>query len=353
MDRYKALTVLAVVADAGSMRRAARILGMTPSGVSQHIAQLEKETRVTLMHRSSRRITLTEAGEALYAGGAAVLAAVQAAELRLAELRDTPAGELTISVPPGIAERQLAEALGPVLESHPALSLRLIVTDDPVDLAEDRIDLAICTGGLTGAEGVVRHLTSWETIVCASPRYLARRDEPLAPEDLQVHELLIPARLRHGALEFRRLERPAARRPPSLQAVSPQGLTPQSQTARGEASLVKLESRVTTHSTRSLTGLAVSGFGVMIAPLPTVAEELAAGRLTRILTAWQLPPTDVVMVMPLRAHQPAKVRCAVDALRERFAPTADEEKATPHPTLSPQRGEGFGPLAPLAGRGLG
>ena len=203
-----------------------------------------------------------------------------------------------------------------MLESHPALSLRLVVTDDPVDLAEDRIDIAIGTGGLTGAEGVVRHLTSWETIVCASPRYLARRDEPLAPEDLQVHELLIPARLRHGALEFRRIERPPARR-----SASPQGPAPQS-----EASLVKLESRVTTHSTRSLTGLAVSGFGVMIAPRPTVAEELADGRLTRILTAWQLPPTDVVMVMPLRAHQPAKVRCAVDAIQERFAPAAAEEE---------------------------
>jgi len=326
MDRYKALTVLAVVADAGSMRRAARILGMTPSGVSQHIAQLEKEARVTLLHRSSRRITLTEAGEALYAGGAAVLAAVQTAELRLAELRDTPAGELTISVPPGLAERRLAEVLGPVLESHPALSLRVIVTDDPVDLAEDRIDLAICTSGLTAGEGVVRHLTSWETIVCASPRYLARRDEPVAPEDLQVHELLIPARLRHGALEFRRVERsPARHQPARNQAArkpSPPGETAQ---PPHEAALVKLESRVTTHSTRSLTGLAVSGFGVMIAPHPTVAEELAAGRLTRILTAWQLPPTDVVMVMPLRAHQPAKVRCAVDALREHFAPTADDE----------------------------
>jgi LysR family transcriptional regulator, transcriptional activator for aaeXAB operon len=313
MDRYKALTVLAVVADAGSMRRAARVLGMTPSGVSQHIAQLEKDTRVVLLHRSSRRITLTEAGEALYAGGAAVLAAVQAAELRLAELRDTPAGELTISVPPGIAERRLAEALGPVLQSHPALSLRLIVTDDPIDLAEDRIDLAIRIGALSSAEGVVRHLTSWETIVCASPRYLARRDQPLAPEDLQVHELLIPARLRHGALEFRRVHRP-----------SPSPQSSQASQIQSEASLIKLESRITTHSARSLTDLAVSGLGVMIAPLPAVTEELADGRLTRLLTGWQLPSTDVVLVMPLRAHQPAKVRCAVDAIRERFAPAAAE-----------------------------
>jgi DNA-binding transcriptional LysR family regulator len=315
MDRYKALTVLAVVADAGSMRRAARVLGMTPSGVSQHIAQLEKDTRVVLLHRSSRRITLTEAGEALYAGGAAVLAAVQAAELRLAELRDNPAGELTISVPPGIAERRLAEAMGPVLQSHPALSLRLIVSDDPIDLAEDRIDLAISLGTLTSAEGVVRHLTSWETVVCASPHYLARRDEPLAPEDLLVHELLIPARLRHGALEFRRIERPASQLQSSSMA-SPQ--------VRSEASLIKLESRITTHSVRSLTDLAVSGLGVTIAPLPAVSDELADGRLTRILLGWQLPPTDVVLVMPLRAHQPAKVRFAVDAIRERFAPTASE-----------------------------
>ena len=220
-----------------------------------------------------------------------------------------------------------------MLQSHPALSLRLIVTDDPIDLAEDRIDLAISLGALTSAEGVVRHLTSWETVVCASPHYLARRDEPLAPEDLQVHELLIPARLRNGALEFRRIERPPA---PSRQArTSQQSLSPEAQSPRAqqppgaprEASLIKLESRVTTHSTRSLTDLAVSGFGIMIAPLPSVSEELADGRLTRILTGWQLPSTDVVLVMPLRAHQPAKVRCAVDAIRERFAPTAGEEEA--------------------------
>jgi DNA-binding transcriptional LysR family regulator len=318
MDRYKSLTVLAVVADAGSMRRAARVLGMTPSGVSQHIAQLEKDTRVVLLHRSSRRITLTEAGEALYAGGAAVLAAVQAAENRLAELRDTPAGELTISVPPGTAERRLAEALGPVLQSHPALSLRLIVSDDPIDLGEDRVDLAIALGASASAEGVVRHLTSWETVVCASPLYLARRDQPLAPEDLQVHELLIPARLRNGALEFRRIERPSAQ--------SPRTQLPRTQPpdAPGEASLIKLESRINTHSTRSLTDLAVSGLGVTIAPLPAVSEELADGRLTRILTGWRLPPTEVVLVMPLRAHQPAKVRFAVDAIRERFAPTTSE-----------------------------
>lgn len=302
MDRYKALTVLAVVAKAGSMRRAARILGMTPSGVSQHIAQLERDTQVALLHRSSRQMTLTEAGEALAEGGAAVLAAVQAAELRLAALQDTPTGELAISLPTGAAERRVVDALGPMLAAWPGVSLRLVVSDDPIDLLESHIDLAIYVGAHPHTPGVVRQLASWDTIVCAAPSYLARHGRPHSPADLQDHAVLTAGPLSHRTLDFTRSHR--------------------------QRSVVRVSSKVATRSATLLAQLAVGGTGILVAPQPTVADDLTDGRLTPILSDWHLPPTDVTLITPVRLEQPAKVRHAVEALERAFASTASTGSTT-------------------------
>lgn len=296
MDRYKALTVLAVVAKAGSMRRAARILGMTPSGVSQHIAQLERETHVALLHRSARQMSLTDAGEALAEGGAGVLAAVQAAELRLAALHDTPTGELAIGLPAGAAERRVVEALAPMLTAWPGVSLRLIVTDDPIDLLESRIDIAVAIGVPPSTPGVVRRLASWDTIVCAAPSYLARHGRPHGPADLHDHACLSAGRQSHRTLDFIRSSR--------------------------QRSVVRVSSRVTTRNATLLAQLAIAGGGVLVTPQPAVADELADGRLTPILTDWHLPQTEVTLITAVRLEQPAKVRYAVEALERAFDQTA-------------------------------
>ncbi|WP_204377596.1 LysR family transcriptional regulator [Aquitalea magnusonii] len=137
------MAVFATVVEQGSMIAASRQLGMTPSAVSQHISKLEAEHGVSLLHRTTRSLTLTEAGSLFYQGCADMLAAAQLAEQRLSELRDAPVGELRLAAPTGFAGPMLSEALAPLLAAHPRLSLKLFFHDD-----DDRSGTASYRSGL-------------------------------------------------------------------------------------------------------------------------------------------------------------------------------------------------------------
>ena len=141
MDQLKRMAIFAEVVAAGSLTAAARQLGMTPSAVSQHLRQLEQALGLALLHRSTRRLSLTEAGERYHAGCAAMVAAARSAEQALARLRDEPEGELRLAAPLGFG-CLLARALGP-LRRHPKLTLRLLLDDAVIDLIEARVDLAL------------------------------------------------------------------------------------------------------------------------------------------------------------------------------------------------------------------
>jgi DNA-binding transcriptional LysR family regulator len=150
------MAMLVAVVENGSMRRAARTLSLTPSAVSQHIRQLERETGVTLLRRSTRRLTLTDAGQAFYEGCAAMVAAARSAHERLTALQEGVIGELSVSAPVGFATSHLTRALIPLLEAHLLLSLRIVATDDLLDLMRERIDLAITIGTTPPAASLIR-----------------------------------------------------------------------------------------------------------------------------------------------------------------------------------------------------
>ena len=179
------MALLVLVVETGSMRAAARILGLTPSAVSQQIRQLERETGVTLLRRSTRRLALTDAGQALYEGCVAMLAAARGAHERLTELHDSVTGDLTVSAPVGFAATHLTRALVPLLSNNSELKLRVIATDDQLDLGRERIDVAIAIGTTPPAATLVRrHLAEWDNILVAAPSYLARHGTPKTAEDL-------------------------------------------------------------------------------------------------------------------------------------------------------------------------
>jgi len=169
MEQLKRMALFATVVDRGSMVGAAEVLGMTASAVSQQIRKLEESTQVSLLHRTTRKLTLTEAGASFYESCAQVLALAEQAEQRLAELRDAPVGELRIAAPVGLPGKLLSEALAPLLRAHPGLSLRLFFHDEMIDLIERRIDLAIRVGSRTTPAW---WLGMWPTgaCCCAPPR---------------------------------------------------------------------------------------------------------------------------------------------------------------------------------------
>ena len=189
MDDLKPLAVFAEVVDAGSMSGAARRLGMSPSAVSQTIRALEQHGGVTLLHRSTRKLALTEAGERYYPHCQRMLEAARAAAQSLQQARDAPTGELRVSAPVGFAIH-VGPALAPLLAEAPQLRLRLLVDDAMIDLIDARIDVAIRVGRLADSNWIARRLCDFDMILCASPDYLARMGAPATPQQLPAHQWL-------------------------------------------------------------------------------------------------------------------------------------------------------------------
>lgn len=292
------MAILASVVESGSMRRAAREMGLTPSAISQQIRRLERGTGVTLLRRSTRRLGLTDAGQAFYEGCAAMLAAARSAHDRLAALQDSVTGELTVSAPVGFAAAHLGRAMAPLVIANPALSLRLVGTDDLLDLAKERIDLAVSIGTRPPASSLVRrHLASWQNVLVGAPSYFAKHGTPTTASDLSRHVLLSLPRWHH----------------PADVLVGPSG----------QRYRVDVRARVTSNNQLTTRQLTLAGCGLSFNVIPEIAEELADGRLVRVLPQWSSAPLSVDALMLPRPTQPAKVRAALDALTAYLSPTTD------------------------------
>lgn len=290
MDHLRGMAVFATVVARGSMAAAAEALGMTPSAVSQQIRKLETHAQVTLLHRTTRKLTLTEAGEAFYRSCAQMLAIAEEAEQRLGEWREAPVGELRLAAPVGFSGKLITEALRPLLENHRQLRLQLFFHDEQIDLIEQRIDLAIRVGSLSDSSLVARHLAEWNNVVCAAPAYLRRIPAIDHPQQLQGVDWLSLNTVAHQAyLNF-----------------SGPG---------GEGCKLRLEARVAANSMIALRQFTLDGLGISAQPEPEVREALEEGKLVRLLPEWTLPPFGIYAVTPRRDAQPAKVKVAIEALR--------------------------------------
>lgn len=293
MDQLKRMAVFAEVVAAGSLTAAARHLGMTPSAVSQHLRQLETALGLALLHRSTRKLTLTEAGARYIEGCTAMVAAARAADQALERHRDEPEGELRIAAPIGFGGL-LARALAP-LRSHPRLSLRLLLDDALIDLIEERVDIALRAGALPDSSLVARKLGSMGAQMCAAPAYLAQRGWPQVPQDLATHDWL---------------------------GGRPSGLGTETlllNQASGEHATVEVTSRAHASQVTALHALCVEGWGISVVVSEDDRRALADGRLLPVLPQWKLPDMPVYAITPRRGEQPAKVRHALALLAGHFA----------------------------------
>ncbi|WP_257389569.1 LysR family transcriptional regulator [Tahibacter caeni] len=294
MDDLRALAIFATVVRQGSMSAAARQLGLSASAVSQQVRALERWHGVTLLHRSTRKLTLSDAGARVYAECAQMVEAAERAQQQLRATRDEPSGELRVAAPIGFGP-YLATALTPLLLAHPALSLRLLVDDAMIDLIDARIDLAIRVGRLPDSSWVARRLCAMTLVLCAAPAYRERRGLPQAPEELLAHAWLSQ----------------------SGTATAARGLELQHTDGRRRA--VHPSPNVASNNQLLLQQMCAAGLGIALIGSPDAHADLAAGRLARVLPDWALPPFDVWALTPQRDAQPAKVRHALAAIAAYFA----------------------------------
>ena len=288
MDDLKRMAIFAAVVQHGSMSGAARALGLSTSAVSQQVRKLEHDGGVTLLHRSTRKLALTEAGQRYHAGCAAMWAAAEQARAELAASRDAPSGELRLSATVGFA-RYIAPALGDMLAAHPALRLRLLVDDAPIDLINARIDLAVRYGRLPDSNWAARRLGGVRWWLCASPGWVAVHGAPQHPDALLTHSWLGLAR-EHGGLLID-LRSPA-----------------------GEPIALRVEPRIASNNQLSIQQMCEAGLGLALVTGVDAHDALQAGRLVRLLPDWSFGVLDIWAVTPQRDAQPAKVRQAIAAL---------------------------------------
>lgn len=290
LDQLKRMGVLAAVVRHGGFAAAARQLRTSTSAVSQQVRALEKDMGVTLLHRSTRKLSLTPAGERFHTGCAAMVAAAEQAQAQLAQLRDAPEGELRVAMTVGFG-RRLGPALAPLLVAHPALRLHLQVEDGFTDLVAHRIDLAIRFGRLPDSAWVAQRLGVVHTSLYAAPAYLAQRGVPTTLQALHDADWLM---LQDGTDSPRRL-------PGSELAVQP---------------------RYTSNNQLTLQQLCEAGLGLALLGDEDVAEAVGVGRLLRLHTELALPDLPVWALTPQRDAQPAKVRHAIAALQAHLAEAA-------------------------------
>lgn len=308
MDELKPYAVFAETVAAGSMSAAARRLGMSPSAVSQTIRALELQAGVTLLHRSTRKLALTEAGERCYPHCRRLLEAARTAAESLDQARNAPTGELRVAAPVGFAAH-IAPALAPLLAQSPQLRLRLSVDDAMIDLIDARIDIAIRVGRLVDSSWIARPLCEFEMILCAAPAYVERHGMPESVHELASHHCL--AFTREMAEPLQDGSMPAAELLPTL-ALDLNG-------AAGERQRVHASVRITSNNQLSLQQMCEQGLGIARLGYADVLPALERGTLVRLLPQWRFTPMPVTALTPRRDGEPAKVRAALEALKRYFA----------------------------------
>ncbi|MGY3231745.1 DNA-binding transcriptional LysR family regulator [Luteibacter sp. HA06] len=287
------LSVFVALVRAGSFTAAAQQVGTTKAMVSQHLAKLEEELGVTLLVRSTRKMSLTDAGERFHEDCARVMADAESAIARLGECRDTPMGVLRVAAAGDHGPTIVAPALAAFAERYPQVSVELVVGDGIVDLIAERFDLSIRLGWLRDSSLRAAKLASFRQCLVASPAYVAKHGTPATPADLAAHRWITLT---------------------ILSAPTRWTFTD----VRGNEHAVQTRSAATANTTLAAYGFVAAGLGISVLPDYVVKADLDAGRLVSLLPAFRLPEGGVHAVYPGR--QPSvKVRAFIDLLRERLS----------------------------------
>lgn len=287
------MAVFAAVARAGSYTAAASALGTSKSAASKAVARLERRLGTRLLNRTTRSVTLTEAGTALEARAARMVEEAGAGAEAVASLASAPLGTLRVNGPVTFGEMHLAPALPALLQRHPGLRVELVLDDRLVDAAAGGWDVVVRIAPLSDSTLAVRKLAADRRVVVASPAYLARRGTPQVPDDLRAHDCLHYTNVSRAA-EWR------FRGP------------------RGPVSAATTGSLEANHGP-VLRAAALAGVGVGVFPEFMVAAELREGRLVELLSAHALPHRTSIHALFARARPtPPKIRVFVDHLAARL-----------------------------------
>jgi DNA-binding transcriptional LysR family regulator len=297
MDRFEAMATLLAVVDAGSLSAASRRLRTPLATVSRRLSELEAHLKTRLLNRSSRRLTLTDAGAAYIAACRSILDQIEEAEHVASGEYRSPTGELAVTASMLLGRRHVVPVAAAFLDAYPQVMLRLRLTDRLVNLQEEHLDVGIRIGALPDSTMMTRQVGSVRQVVCASPGYLACRGHPATPQDLSAHD-----------------------------CVSFMGFTdPEAWTfpIGGKNVPVAVRSRLVVDAAEAVLDAAIAGAGITRLYSYHVADAVRDGRLEVLFTGFEPRPMPVNIVYLGGGLVPLKVRAFIDfaapQLRARLA----------------------------------
>ena len=273
----------------GSLSAAARELQVTTPAVSKRLALLEQHLGVRLLRRTTRRMALTEEGEAYLADARRILADIEALEGRLRGLTEQPAGLLRVNATLGFGRMHIAPLISGFAREHTGVQVQLQLSASPPPLTQDSFDVCVRFGEPPDARVIARLLAPNRRLLCASPGYLARRGTPKTPADLARHDTIA---IRQGDEAY--------------------GVWRLRSGKRTET--VKVHGPLSSNDGEIAVQWALAGHGIVLRAEWDVARYLKSGRLREVLPNWQTPPADIYAVYPVQVQGAARVKAFVEYL---------------------------------------
>ncbi|WP_201537358.1 LysR family transcriptional regulator [Psychrobacter immobilis] len=295
LDNLRGMAVFASVVGHGSFSGSARELGITTSAVSQQIRSLENELGVVLLHRSTRKLSLTEAGESFYEAAKDVVSAAEQGRIRVNQLRDELAGSLRVATTPELGVNHILPALSTWMAAHDDLSITYLADNHYIDMIDERIDIAIRMSPSINDSNLSSHpLTDVRQMLVASPQYLRQNTKLQTPKDLADHQLIC------------------------IEIMKDANQIDLIQTETGKKTRTKMHSRIYTNNVFMATTLAKEGHGLVRMMEMDIKKELESGDLIEVLTGYQLPSFVLYAVTLNRDQQPAKITRCLEVLKKYF-----------------------------------
>ena len=293
MDKFQEMRVFAGVVDAGSFVGASDALEMSKPAVSRHVADLESRLGVRLLHRTTRRLSLTDEGEVFYARCKELLGNIEEAEAEITSRSGQASGQLKVSVPVSFGLLHLAPLWADFMARHPKVMLDLTLSDRMVDLVEEGFDLAVRIARLPSSSLISRKLSSSRMVLCASPAYLKANGTPQQPSELAGHKVAAYSLLSMGEVwEFD----------------GPHGHV-----------AVKVDPHMRTNSGDTCRAVALRHQALIIQPSFLVGDDLKSGALVELMPEYHSIEMGIYAMYPTRKHVLPKVRLLIDYLVEAFS----------------------------------
>ncbi|MCA0366717.1 MAG: LysR family transcriptional regulator [Proteobacteria bacterium] len=290
----EALAIFAKVAETQSFSGAADQLALSKATVSKAVARLEQQLQTTLLHRTSRRFALTDAGRSLAARAGLMLAEAEGAVSEALDMSVTPRGLVRLAAPMSFGMAYVAPALPQFLATHPDVSIDLHLSDEVIDLVGGGFDCALRIAALADSSLTARRLRPVNRMLVASPAYLAQRGRPTHPDDLN----------RHACLCYAYMPTPDVWR---------------FSNAAGEEVVVRPRGPLRANNSDALTASLCAGLGLFPQPDFIAWKDIADGRLETVMTDWRLPPIALHLVAPSSGPRPARVTALMDYLARTFS----------------------------------